>query len=149
MRAFDHDYVNELITRLGRIDPESTPRRGTMSRDKMIAHLCATVRFAKGKGPPLPYVGNWFSCRVLGPLVLNGILKLPTNVGIPQPAGEPAAAPHGDIEALHAELEDYLNLVQAGALSPPPHPLFGDIGIDGWARLHVLHFEHHLRQFGA
>ena len=29
------------------------------------------------------------------------------------------------------------------------HPVFGDIGVDGWDRLHVRHFEHHFTQFGV
>ncbi|MBI4558849.1 MAG: DUF1569 domain-containing protein [Candidatus Hydrogenedentes bacterium] len=34
-------------------------------------------------------------------------------------------------------------------MQPEPHPYFGDIGIDGWSKLHVRHFEHHLRQFSC
>ncbi len=45
-------------------------------------------------------------------------------------------------------MEEYLAAVETGELRPAPHTLFGDIGIDGWARLHVRHFEHHLKQFG-
>jgi len=54
---------------------------------------------------------------------------------------------HFKIETLHATMLDYLNLVQTGELQTEPHPLFGDIGVDGWAAVHVRHFEHHLRQF--
>ena len=50
--------------------------------------------------------------------------------------------------SLAALLDEYLALVQSGELKTGLHPVFGDIGIDGWARVHVLHFEHHCRQFG-
>ncbi|MBI4558851.1 MAG: DUF1569 domain-containing protein, partial [Candidatus Hydrogenedentes bacterium] len=42
---------------------------------------------------------------------------------------------------------EYLAAVATGDMQPEPHPYFGDIGIDGWSKLHVRHFEHHLRQF--
>ena len=57
--------------------------------------------------------------------------------------------PDADTETLHAVLETYLELVQAGELVPRAHPVFGDIGVDGWANLHIAHFEHHLKQFGV
>ncbi len=87
--------------------------------------------------------------RVAGPLILQGLLPIPKNVRAPRRA-VPTSGIHlqDDLETLQALLEEYLQLVQADELTCPPHPLFGDIGVDGWARFHVVHFEHHLRQFG-
>lgn len=120
-----------------------------MSRDRMIGHLVFWVKYSMGRGPEYPFAGNWFTVSVIGPLMLNGWLRIPrdlkglqTNPPIPQP--EPA-----DTETLHAVLETYLELVQTGDIGPRKHPAFGDIGIDGWAKMHVLHFEHHLKQFGV
>lgn len=146
MRALDHDYVNELVTRLGKLEPDARPAWGRMTPDRMVGHLIGTVRYSMGRGPRLPFAGNWFSRKVLAPLILNGVLSIPKNVKVSRPENEPL--PAGDVETLHATLEDYLALVQTGELSPPHHPFFGDIGVDGWAKMHVRHFEHHLKQFG-
>lgn len=146
MRAFDHDYVNELVARLGALQPDARPAWGTLTPDQMVGHLIETVRYTMGREPDVPFVGNWFMRTVVGPLIMNGIIPIPKNVKAPRPNPN-APWPTGDVETLHAALEDYLNLAQTGDLHPPYHPVFGEIGVDGWAKMHVRHFEHHLKQF--
>ncbi len=145
MRALDHDYVNELVARLGTLHPEMRAAWGAMSSEQMVGHLTAAVRYSMGRGPKLPFVGSWFTRRLVWPLVSAGILRIPRNVKAPNPGG---SLPTGDVETLHAVLEEYLNLVQSDEFQPARHPFFGNIGVDGWARMHVLHFEHHMKQFG-
>lgn len=148
-RHLDNDYVNDLIARLERIPENAVPRWGQLRREGLLRHLVWSVRHSMGRSRQVPFVGNWFTRRILGPLILKGLLKMPKNVRLPREVsvlGVTLQEP-GDIETLHALLEEYLNLVQADDFTPGIHPAFGDIGIDGWDRLHVLHFEHHLRQF--
>lgn len=151
MQAFDHDYVIEVIERLLRLDADATPSWGTMARDQMIGHLIRALQFSMGRGPKLADQSTWFRRWVFGPLILNGIVKIPKNLPLPKPAGESRAnrPVTGDLETLHAVLEEYMSLVQAGELNPPRHAFLGDIGVDGWAKMHIRHFEHHLQQFGA
>ena len=149
MRAFDHDYVVELIARLNRIKPDAKPAWGRMTPPEMIGHLTTIIRATKGKGPEYPFRGNWLTTRIVAPLLLRGIIPMPRNRRGPEPLDAGKVIRSGDTETLHAELEDYLARVQAGEFRPPVHPMLGDIGIDGWARFHVIHFEHHLRQFGV
>lgn len=146
MRPLDHDYVNDVVARLGRLRPDAKPAWGNMTPERMLGHLVVIVRYSMGRGKPMPARGNWFVRRIVGPLIINGIVRMPRNVRGPATADTPST---GDTETLHAVLEEYLTLVESGDLDPPPHPFFGDIGVDGWAKLHVVHFEHHLRQFGV
>ena len=150
MRILDYDFVEDLIERLSRIAPGAKPGWGRLDAPGMIAHLTDAVRFSMGRAGRLPDQSTWFSRNVIGPLLLYGVLRFPKNVQLPRPEGGPGPAnPEGDLDILHAVLEDYLRRVETGELEPPPHPSFGAIGVDGWARLHIAHFEHHLRQFGA
>lgn len=149
VRTFDHDFVNETIARLNRIKPDARPLWGSMTRDLMIGHLIRSVKTSMGKGPAYPFAGNWFMRRVIAPLTLNGLLPIPKNVKSVEPLEAHQEPPTGDTETLHAVLEAYLDSVQSGDISPPQHPVFGDIGVDGWAKLHVVHFEHHMKQFGV
>ncbi|HUW60380.1 MAG TPA: DUF1569 domain-containing protein [Candidatus Bathyarchaeia archaeon] len=146
---FDHDYLVDVINRLQQIKPDAIPRWGTLTPSKMFAHLIDSVRYSMGKAGDLPDKSNWLSRRILAPLILRGIVKIPKNVKGATSTGPVTPPSQADLETLHAVLEDYLALVQAGELEPKPHPVFGHIGVDGWDRLHVLHFEHHLRQFNV
>lgn len=147
VRDFDRDFAQEMVDRLSKLPRDRPPRWGRMHAVELVPHLTHTLQYAMGRLGPLPFTGNWLTRRVVGPLVLNGTLPIPRNINLPQPHGAPEPD-SGSLETLHAVLEDYLASVETGALRPPHHALFGDIGVDGWARLHVRHFEHHLKQFG-
>lgn len=147
MRAFDHDYVEELMDRLAAIAPDARPGWGSMTPPQLLAHLTGSVRFTLGKERRVRTRDTWFLRNVVAPLVLHGVLPVPRNRTAP--FADPQRGPGADLETLHAVLEEYLHAVESGDIDCPPHPYFGDIGIDGWARFHVVHFEHHLRQFGA
>lgn len=149
MKDFDHDYVEDLLERLKSIKLDARPAWGSLTRDGVIAHFTDTIRYSMGRLGDLTDGSNWLSRSILKFLILNRIVSIPKNVKAPPYENNPAFARGGDLETLHAVLDEYLNLVQAGELEPKPHPFFGELGVDGWARMHVLHFEHHFRQFGV
>lgn len=146
----DHDYVGELVALIGSLPRDARPRWGTLDRDGLIEHLVWTLRHAMGRSAQAPFMGNWITRRVVKPLLLGGWIRMPRNVRVPAAAARRGVTLRepGDLETLHALLEEYVNLVQADELRPAPHPAFGPMSVDDWDRLHVLHFEHHLRQFG-
>lgn len=151
MHHFDGDYVDEVVYRLGGLRGDVSPRWGRLTRDALIEHLIWSVRHSMGRSRRIPFVGNCFTRYVARPLVLAGAVSLPKNLALPaelRARGIDTREP-GDLETLQAILEDYLGLVQADELRPAPHPTFGRLNIDEWDRFHVIHFEHHLRQFGA
>lgn len=151
MQHLDSDYVERIVERLEAITPDAAPRWGELRRDSLIEHLIWSVRHAMGRSKAVPMLGNWFTRGFVAPLLLWGILPIPKNLKLPNHVTAQGIVMRepGDIETLHALLEEYLNLVQADELKPAPHPVLGDLGIDGWDRLHVRHFEHHLKQFGV
>jgi hypothetical protein len=151
MEHLDTDYAERLVARIGRIAPDAVPKWGVLRRNTLVEHLIWVIGFSMGRNSQMPFLGNWFTVRIVGPLFLRGLLPIPKNLPIPKKlrkAGVTMREP-GDLDTLRRLLEEYLNLVQADELRHAPHPLLGDIGIDGWDRLHVLHCEHHLRQFGV
>ncbi|GMW02329.1 MAG: hypothetical protein AMXMBFR84_34650 [Candidatus Hydrogenedentota bacterium] len=150
MRQMDHDFASELIERLEKIPAEAKPAWGKMSPDRMVNHLNATFRYSMGKEVPSFYVGNFMTKYIFGPLILKGILPIPKNIPIKRKFAEERNTPLPQaIAELRVTLDDYLAAVQEGSMKPCEHPGFGDIGIDGWAVMHVRHCEHHLKQFGA
>ncbi|MCP4642348.1 MAG: DUF1569 domain-containing protein [bacterium] len=150
MRSFDHDVAVEFTDRLGRVANDARPAWGSLTPAGMVRHLSDTVRYSMGKAGSAPFYGNWFSRHVIGPLIIHGILRMPKNVKLPEGAPQPETPGplESELETLHAVLEEYLSQVQSGEFTPAIHPYFGEIGIDGWSKLHVVHFEHHLKQYG-
>jgi hypothetical protein len=57
--------------------------------------------------------------------------------------------PPGNSQMLLNAMEMYLKGLEAGTIKAAPHPGFGDIGAEGWGKMHVVHTDHHLRQFGV
>lgn len=145
MGEFDNYFVAEVVDRLNRLQPDDRPLRDGTPSSRVVPRLIVALKYTMGRQGELPDHGNWFTRRVLGPLVLAGLAPFPirwTNWMLDHLA---PATEFGDVETLHAVLEEYVNLVQADELTPRKHPFFGDIGIDGWAAFHVRHFEHYLR----
>jgi hypothetical protein len=151
MQHLDNDYVEELVERLYAIPGDAVPKWGKLRKDALIRHLIWALRHSMGRSQKVPYVGNWFTEKVVGPVIIHGWVPMPHNIQLPRHLRDSGVVPEepGDLETFHAMLEEYLNLVQADELTPARHPAFGEIGVDGWDRVHVLHFEHHLKQFDA
>jgi hypothetical protein len=151
MQHFDSDFAQRAIVRLRRVAPDATPQWGKLRGETLISHLIWALKHSMGRSTKVPFMGSWLTTRVFGPLIIRGIVRIPKNVTVPQSFADHGLELQepGDIETLQALVEEYLALVQADELKPGVHPAFGEIGVDGWDRIHVYHFEHHLRQFGV
>jgi len=147
MPHLDNDYVEQLLHRLRSIPDDGTPKWGTLRKDTLIEHLVWVVRHSMGRSKQVRFMGNWLTVNIIGPLFVRGLFPDVRNLRFKN--SDKLLREPGDLETLHALLEEYLGLVQAGELEPGPHPLFGNIGVDGWDRVHVRHFEHHCKQFGV
>ncbi len=149
MQHFDSDYGAEVIARISRIPDGQRPRWGTLRREDLPGHFIWALRHAMGASDRIPDCSNWRLRVLVKPLVLLGVLPMPRNLHLPQALEDQGIKPidGGSIETLQAVMDKYLHLVQADELAPAAHPFFGPLDVDGWDRLHVCHFEHHLRQF--
>jgi len=118
-----------------------------MRPPELYAHLLTAIGYPLGRVPQTPDEGGFFGHWIAAPLILNGIIKIPQNQ--PAPSMYAAAPPSASVEEVAQVLEDYLAAQAKPDFAPPPHPFFGNIGPRGWSKLHIVHLEHHLRQFGA
>ena len=146
MRDFDRDFAEEVIERLAALPPDRAPRWGVMRATDLVPHLTHTMLWSMGEREAPNFTGNWLTTRVIGPMVVRGWLPIVKNVRITIPEGTNGEG-NDTLNDLRAVISIYLAAVESGALHPSKHPLFGDIGVDGWARMHVRHFEHHFTQF--
>jgi hypothetical protein len=151
MPKFDRAFIDQTAKRLEQLTPESKPLWGKMTCPQMMGHLNMTIIYSLGNLPAIPGSPSWAYRNIIGPLILNGIMKLPKNLTPPRPEGTPAPPPPppGNAQMLLNAMEMYLKGLEAGTIKAAPHPGFGDIGAEGWGKMHVVHTDHHLRQFGA
>jgi hydroxymethylglutaryl-CoA reductase len=143
VRDFDRDYAEEIVRRLATLEPERKPQWGVMQGRDLIPHLTHTLLWSMNRREPPRFVGNWATKHILGPLVIRGWVPVKKNIKINGVDGNGTDT----LYDLKAALEDYLSAVETGAIQTAAHPFFGDIGVDGWARMHIKHFEHHFKQF--
>jgi hypothetical protein len=146
MREFDRDFADEIVARLTALPADRTPRWGVMRAHELVPHLTHSVLWSMGRREAPAFIGNWATKNLIGPLIVNGWLPILKNVRIPIREGTNGSG-RETITDLRAALDDYLAAVETGSIQTAAHPLFGDIGIDGWARMHVRHFQHHFKQF--
>jgi hypothetical protein len=146
----------QIVERLGAIQPNSVRQWGRMTVHQMICHLSDSFRVTMGLKPwtiervsiapiPLPY---WFVKWVALDLPFKWPHGTPTR---PEVDSERGGTTPMQWDADRAEL---LRLLDRFTLRPhdfqwQPHPIFGPMNEAHWMRWGYLHLDHHLRQFGA
>lgn len=146
--AFDPSVRDELLARLDRLTPDARARWGSFTATRMLAHLNDALRLAVGE----------LDVRVRRNILANPVGRWVAIYVIPWPKGARTAREllergRGDVTFAteRAMLHDLMGKFAArrGALSWPPHPLFGAMRERDWGALTWRHTDHHLRQFGV
>lgn len=151
MPKYDREFIDAAVARLEKLTPESQPLWGEMTCAKMMGHLNMSIIYSLGNLPEFPAADTWFTRNIVGKIILNGLKQLPKNLKPSRPEGspEPPPPPDGTAEMLKGAMEMYLTALEKGEFKANRHPLFGDIGSKGWGKMHCVHIDHHLRQFGV
>jgi Protein of unknown function (DUF1569) len=141
----------EILTRLGRIQPGNRPRWGKMSAPQMICHVSDAFRMFMGERKVTPAPA--FVPRKLLRWVALWV-PLPWPHGFPavpelnqQIGGTGPTQFEADLRELRALIGRFTH--QPRDFNWQPHPHFGSMREVDWMRLGYLHTDHHLRQFGA
>ena len=143
---WDADTRAGTLARIDRIDADTRPVWGTMTAERMLAHLAESLKMALGitrcESKMLPI--RFFPLKQL-------ILYV-----FPFPKGAPTAPELLAGEALPVddrkrEIHDLVGTFAAreGRSDWPVHPAFGGLSAKAWGALTAKHFDHHLRQFGV
>lgn len=148
-RLHDAGVLEQLVSRLERLDAEAPGRWGRMDVGQMICHLADAFRWGLGER-----TGTEIRLPVPAWVARFVALRLP----LPWPRGAPTmpemdqrvrGTPPGDFQQDRAELVELLRRFAALESGWPRHPLFGAMSRDDWGRWAWRHTDHHLRQFGA
>jgi hypothetical protein len=145
---FEPDAVDEVITRIDKLQPTTQHQWGKMDVAQMMAHCSTTLDMAAGRLIlPRLLIG-----RILGPFVRpifsNDKLlsrNSPTDkklvISDPRDFGR-------EQEQLKLRIREFQQGGEAQC-TKHPHPFFGALTPQEWSTGMYKHLDHHLRQFGA
>jgi len=127
---------------------------GRLTPAGVLAHLDLMLRLSLGESAirpiRIPLLGTAFYVLFFQVFTTwpKGTFKAPAKFF-------PHAGDNGeeDLEAQRAAcLENLDRFVEALSQNPDaraPHPFMGNVSLRRWARIHGVHFDHHLRQFSV
>lgn len=144
---FDKEDNAELLNRLQELTSESKPLWGKMTAAQMVLHAQRPLEVALGtlmlKGGLLGFL--------FGKMAKNSFLKkLAFSKNSP-------TAPQFKINFapdFEKEKNELIRIVSEFGNTGPAiiankhHPFFGEMTDEEWGKLHYIHLDHHLKQFG-
>jgi hypothetical protein len=140
---------HEVLDRLDNVRPDAQRRWGTMSAHQMICHLSDALRSALGEKYISPST-SLFQRVILKPLALwlpapwpHGFKTRPETDQ--QQGGTRPVDFASDVEELRILFERFCT--REGEFAA--HAMFGEMSKAERMRHAYVHFDHHLRQFGA
>lgn len=145
---FNQTDNQELQSRLSKITSDTPANWGKMSAAQMVLHCQKPLDVAEGTLQlPHSFIGKLF-----GKMVKNKFLS-----GKPLGKNGPTAKQFlvkGNPEFEKEKevlMEQIRRFGEKGpeAVANKTHPFFGTMTDDEWGKLHYVHLDHHLMQFGA
>ncbi|MBL7976167.1 MAG: DUF1569 domain-containing protein [Candidatus Kapabacteria bacterium] len=147
--VFNRADVDEMISRINTLTPDTKALWGKMSVDQMLAHLCVSYEMVYENKHPKP---NPVMRLILKMFVKNGVVgSKPYKQNLPT-APAFRITDSKNFEAEKQRLIAYMNRVQQDGIAyfdGKESLSFGALTKDEWNTLFYKHFDHHLSQFGA
>jgi hypothetical protein len=140
--------IDEVIARLGQVQPDSVRKWGTMTSHEMLCHLADSFSAVLGDRPASSLETVW-SRTLIKWIAIHTSLPWPHGAPTlpevdPKREGTKPLEFEGDRARVVAQLRRFL--------SPDarccPHPYFGTMTRHEWLLWGYGHCDHHLRQFG-
>lgn len=145
---FEQEAVDEVCVRMDKLQGGAQRQWGKMDVAQMLAHCSAALDMALGASN-LPRV---FIGRLIGPMFKQiYINEKPFSKGNPT-AKELVISEGKDFLREQQQLKLKVRQFHEGGeakCTRHPHPFFGALTPQEWARGMYKHLDHHLRQFGA
>lgn len=138
----------ELLKRIHLLTPESKALWGKMNVSQMMSHCIAPIDFAFGNTT----IRSNFFMQLIGRLFKNKILNSTEFQKNSPTAKEFLRTNDHDFKKTKDELIQKVNeFTEKGpkAIKHKKHPFFGKMTNEEWDKLHYMHLNHHLKQFGV
>jgi len=145
---FQPDTVDEVISRIDKLQPTTQHQWGKMDVAQMMAHCSTALDMASGRLVlPRLLIG-----RILGPFV-RPIYTNEKPLSKNSPTDKKLViADQRDFSREQEQLKLRVRQFHEGGeakCTTHPHPFFGKLTPQDWSRGMYKHLDHHLRQFGV
>lgn len=146
---FKQSDVEELITRINKVTPESKPLWGKMNAAQLMAHCIAPLKMAHGEIPSKRNLmsllfGKMFKKKYI---IRNAVFpkNLPTDPHflVPNPMQFEM-----ERNRLIQKLQEF-SAKGPNGITNKVHSFFGPMIAEEWDILQYKHLDHHLKQFGV
>ena len=135
----------DILKRINNLTPSSTALWGKMNVSQMLAHCKAQIKVALGDDKLSP---SWIG-KLLGSYIKKKVLTdKPYSQGLPTPPSFKIKNTP-DFETAKNELIHLITRFNETSISKEPHPFFGKMTVEEWAKGTWKHLDHHLKQFGV
>ncbi len=145
---FNKTDTDEILARIGSLQPGSRALWGKMNVAQMLSHAQAGIEVALGdKKLKQALIGILFG-RIAKKVMMN---EKPFSRNLPTDPSFIRKSEH-DFDAEKGKLVTIINrfiTAGPGGMIKDPHPFFGKLTPEEWSILTWKHLDHHLRQFGA
>jgi hypothetical protein len=139
------DYT-ELTSRIKLLPGTPARKWGKMTVAQMLVHCTTQLRIALGELPAQSQ-GLWIMRTSLGKKIGLGNMPWPKGSATPQEMNvDRNTFTPAEFDTEKSRLLKYLESARS-AESLKPHPFFGPLSKQEWARLIYKHVDHHLKQF--
>ena len=142
-------HRKELMSRIGRVRPDTSRQWGRMSPHGMICHLTDSFVGVLGDRE-IADVSTLAGRTIMRFVAVSTPIPWPKGVPTTREAdqerdGTPPGDFQADVERLLRVTEDFVARLDPGTMR---HPLFGRMSAGEWGRWAYRHVDHHARQFG-
>ncbi|MBX7152175.1 DUF1569 domain-containing protein [bacterium] len=145
---FQREAMNEILSRIDRLSPQSQRQWGKMDVAQMLAHCVVSMEVATDQ----KYLPWMFIGKVLGRFFKSNFVdEKPFKKNNPTHSTFIMTGQH-DFAAEKERLKNLVRQFTEGGevkCTKHPHAFFGPLTEMEWATGMYKHLDHHLRQFGA
>lgn len=141
---------DQFLRRIEAVGPESVRQWGKMTAPEMFAHIRRSFAMTFGE-EVFPDESNFILRHVFRPVFFCGYVPWPKG-RIPSPSDLiPLSKPEFEAERLDLTeaVRRFCELAEREPRRVSPHIAFGPLTMRQWSRVHGMHIDHHLRQFGC
>ena len=142
---FDTTVRQDIISRINQLTPQSQRQWGKMDPAQMLAHLQMPIGVGIGAHKfPRTFIG-----RIFGPFAKKMLYNdKPFSRNLPTDSSFIMKDPR-DFEIEKQQLISMIYQFNENNIVDTPHPFFGKLTKEQWAKGTWKHLDHHLQQFGV